>query len=52
MSLNEHITGLLVAGFYYWLTDNELGATTCWQAGVAILPMMVVSNPRGMEWLQ
>jgi hypothetical protein len=52
MDLSEHISGLTVAGFYYWFTDNELGAITCWKAGVAILPMLAVPNPKGMEWIQ
>jgi hypothetical protein len=52
LSLSEHITGLFVAGYYYWFIGNDLGAESCWEAGVAILPKMVIDNPRGMQWLQ
>ena len=38
ISTGEHITGLTIAGFYYLLMGNELGAETCWKTAVELLP--------------
>jgi hypothetical protein len=35
----EHMAGLLIAGFFYLFNDNELGATTCWKTATTILTM-------------
>lgn len=37
MSFREHLSGLFVAGVYYWLQDDELGANTCWHTALILL---------------
>jgi hypothetical protein len=37
MSVQDHITGLFVAGLFYWFIDDELAAATCWKSAVQIL---------------
>jgi hypothetical protein len=35
--LKEYITGMFVAGVYYWFVGNELNASICWDTGVYVL---------------
>lgn len=37
MTKSEHITGLLVAGFYYCMIGQDETADMCWRTGVDIL---------------
>lgn len=37
ISFREHISGLFIAGVYYWLTGDELGANTCWGTANTLL---------------
>jgi hypothetical protein len=37
ISFREHISGLFVAGVYFWLVGDELGADTCWETANTLL---------------
>lgn len=35
--INEYITGMFVAGMYYWLMGDELSAAICWKTGADVV---------------
>lgn len=51
ISTGEHITGLTVAGFYYLLMGNELGAETCWKTAVELIPEHEILQAWRAMWL-
>ena len=37
----EHLAGLLIAGYYYCVLGDQLGANTCWETGATLLRMYI-----------
>lgn len=50
MTIKEHLTGLFIGGFYYWLVGDYLGADTCWKTAVELIPLQYFEQTKTFDY--